>query len=257
MKILIIEDEERAAAQLQDMAREIIGDATFAGTIDNIEDAVDFLTSGPDIDLIFLDIHLSDGSSFEIFKEVKVDIPVIFTTAYDQYAIRAFDVNSIDYLLKPIRKEKLQQAIQKFLRLENKRQPAMNEAVLEKIAHMIGGTKKFKQNFLVPHKDRLIPVSADEIAFFDIAGGVVTGTKFDKKKLPMEEKSLEELAEVLDPARFYRVNRRYLVNRKAIREIEYYFNGRLFVRLVPEPEEKVLISKAKAGNFKEWMGSDH
>jgi two-component system LytT family response regulator len=256
MRILIIEDEERAAAQLQDMALEIIGGAVFAGTIDNIQDAIDFLASGPDIDLIFLDIHLSDGPSFEIFKEVKVDIPVIFTTAYDQYAIKAFDVNSIDYLLKPIRKEELQQAIEKFLRLEGKRQPAINEAVLETIMRMIGGTKKYKQNFLVPHKDRLVPVSTDEFAFFDIVGGVVTGTKFDKKQLQMEEKSLEELAEVLDPARFYRANRQYLVNRKAIREVEYYFNGRLFVRLFPEPNEKVLVSKARASHFKEWMNRE-
>jgi two-component system LytT family response regulator len=256
MKILIIEDEERAAAQLQDMAREIMGDAAFAGTIDNIEDAVEFLASGPDIDLIFLDIHLSDGSSFEIFKEVKVDIPIIFTTAYDQYAIQAFDVNSIDYLLKPIRKEKLQQAIEKFLRLEGKRQPAINETVLEIITQMIGGTKKYKQNFLVPHKDRLVPVPAGEFAFFDITGGVVTGTKFDKKRLQMEERSLEELAEVLDPAYFYRANRQYLINRKAIHEIEYYFNGRLFLRLFPGPNEKVLVSKARASHFKEWMNRE-
>lgn len=254
MKILIIEDEERAASQLQDLVGGIVAGATFAGTIDNIEDAAEFLASGPDIDLIFLDIHLSDGSSFEIFREVKVDIPVIFTTAYDQYAIRAFEVNSIDYLLKPIRKDKLQQAIEKFLRLEGKRRTAVDEAMLDKLAQMIGGAKKYKQHFLIPHKDRLIPVSAGEIAFFQIAEGVVSATRFDKRQLQMEEKSLEELSELLDPARFFRVNRRYLVNREAIREIEYYFNGRLFVRIFPEPDEKILISKAKAGSFKDWMG---
>lgn len=257
MKILIIEDEERAAAQLRDLVGSIIADAIFAATIDNIEDAAEFLASDPEIDLIFLDIHLSDGSSFEIFREVKVDIPVIFTTAYDQYAIRAFEVNSIDYLLKPIRKEKLQQAIEKFLRLEGKQRTAIDETMLDKLAQMIGGAKKYKQHFLIPHKERLIPVSAAEIAFFQIAEGVVTATRFDKRQLQMEEKSLEELSGVLDPVRFYRVNRRFLVSREAIREIEYYFNGRLFVRLLPEPGEKILISKAKAGSFKEWMGGEN
>jgi two-component system LytT family response regulator len=225
------------------------------GVIDSIEEAVDYLSSRPSIDLIFLDIHLSDGLSFEIFKEVKVDIPVIFTTAYNQYAIQAFEVNSIDYLLKPVKKEKLEKALEKFRRVETRRQFTPDDGVFEKIAQMMR-TGNYRRNFLVSFKDRLIPVAADEIAWFEVKEGVVVATKFDNKRLVMDERSLDELAQQLDPALFYRANRQFLVSRKAIREIEYYFNGRLVVKLHPSPEEKVIISRARAGNFKEWMNRE-
>jgi len=253
MRILIIEDEESAVDQLKNLIRQLIDQPVFEGTIDNIEDAVDFLSSGASLDLIFLDIHLSDGLSFEIFKEVHVDVPVIFTTAYDEYAIRAFDVNSIGYLLKPIRKEKLEKVLEKLQRIESRRQFVPDEAILKKITDMVVREGHYKRNFLVPHKDRLIPVSVEEIAWFEIKNGVVAGMKWDNKRLVMEEKSLEELTEVLDPAQFYRANRQFLISRKSIREIEYYFNSRLFLRLLPAPDEKVLISKARASYFKDWM----
>jgi two-component system response regulator LytT len=253
MRILIIEDEESAVDQLKNLIRQLIDQPVFEGTIDNIEDAVDFLSSGASLDLIFLDIHLSDGLSFEIFKEVHVDVPVIFTTAYDEYAIRAFDVNSIGYLLKPIRKEKLEKVLEKLQRIESMRQFVPDENILKKITDMVVREGHYKRNFLVPHKDRLIPVSVEEIAWFEIKNGVVAGMKWDNKRLVMEEKSLEELTEVLDPARFYRANRQFLISRKSIREIEYYFNSRLFLRLLPAPDEKVLISKARTSHFKDWM----
>ena len=251
MKILIIEDEENAAIQLMNMIRQIEDSPTFSGVIDNIEDAVDFLSARPDIDLIFLDIHLSDGSSFEIFKEVKVDIPIIFTTAYDQYAIQSFEVNSIDYLLKPIRLEKLIMSIEKFRRLNDRQ--TFDGTMFQKLSRMLNESKNQKRNFLIPLKGKLIPVSADDFAWFEISDGVVTGTKFDQTPLVMEQKSLEELVEDIDPTKFFRANRQYLINREAIKEIEYYFNGRLFARLFPAPKEKVLISKAKATEFKEWL----
>jgi two-component system LytT family response regulator len=255
MKILIIEDEESAVEQLKNMLPQLVERPQIVGVIDSIEEAVDYLSSRPSIDLIFLDIHLSDGLSFEIFKEVKVDIPVIFTTAYNQYAIQAFEVNSIDYLLKPVKKEKLEKALEKFRRVETRRQFTPDDGVFEKIAQMMR-TGNYRRNFLVSFKDRLIPVAADEIAWFEVKEGVVVATKFDNKRLVMDERSLDELAQQLDPALFYRANRQFLVSRKAIREIEYYFNGRLVVKLHPSPEEKVIISRARAGNFKEWMNRE-
>lgn len=255
MKILIIEDEESAVEQLRNMLPQLVERPEIVGVIDSIEEAVDYLSSRPPIDLIFLDIHLSDGLSFEIFKEVEVDTPVIFTTAYNQYAIQAFEVNSIDYLLKPVKKEKLEKALEKFRRVETRRQFTPNAGVFEKIAQMMR-TGSYRRNFLVSFKDRLIPVAADEIAWFEVKEGVLAATKFDNKRLVMDERSLDELAEQLDPALFYRANRQYLVSRKAIREIEYYFNGRLVVKLHPSPAEKVIISKARAGNFKEWMNRE-
>jgi two-component system LytT family response regulator len=253
MKILIIEDEESAVEQLKNMLHQLVEHPDIVGTIDNIEEAVEFLSLRPAVDLIFLDIHLSDGLSFEIFKEVKVDIPVIFTTAYDQYAIEAFEVNSIGYLLKPIRKEKLQKTLEKFHRVEARNTFSPGSTVLEKITQMIKRGSNYRRTFLVPFKDRLVPVTADEIAWFELKDGVVVTTKFDNKRLTMDERSLDELTEQLDPAMFYRANRQYLVSRKAIREIEFYFNGRLVVKLSPPPDEKVLISKARASSFKEWM----
>lgn len=249
MKLLIIEDEESAARQLMNLLNESIPRPEFLPVIDTVEEAIGLLNAQPAIDLIFADIYLSDGASFEIFHSVKTDTPVIFTTAYDQYAIQAFEVNSIDYLLKPIRKEKLQQSLEKFNRLQ--KTPAMNEALLSSITRFMAA-KNYKQHFLVPYKDRLIPVTAGEFAWFEIKNGVVRGITFDKKHWLLEE-SLDNLTEILHPDSFYRANRQFLVSRKAIKEIEYYFNGRFCLHLAPEPDEPVLISKAKAAKFKEWM----
>jgi len=252
MTIAIIEDEEMAVQQLKTRLQQVAPDADFVATIDTVEEAVSWLNTRPAVDVIFLDIHLADGSCFAIFQQCKIDIPVIFTTAYDQYAIKAFEVNSIDYLLKPVRPERLQQAIDRFRRLTNRNQLLITEQQLQLITHELRKAPNYKRHFLIPYKDRLIPVQADEFAWFEIKGGVVRGITFDKKYWLLEE-SLDELAEALSPESFYRANRQFLISRKAIREIEYYFNGRFCLHLMPNAEEPVLISKAKAGNFREWM----
>ncbi|MRG45806.1 response regulator [Chitinophaga sp. SYP-B3965] len=249
MRILIIEDEENAARQLESQIRDLVAFPEFTGVIDNVEDAAALLATKPRIDLIFLDINLSDGLSFEIFKDVQVDIPVVFTTAYDQYAIRAFELNSIDYLLKPIRKEKLQQALDKYFRLENRSQVY----TLEQVSKLLAVQPNYKRNFLVPYKDKLIPVNVDEFAWFELHGGTVKGVRLDKTILIMEEKSLEELSDVLDPGKFYRANRQYLISRHVIKEVEHYFSGRLYLKTDPATGDKLLVSKAKAGDFRQWM----
>jgi two-component system response regulator LytT len=252
MRILIIEDEEHAARQLMSLLNECIHQPECLDILDSVEDTIDWLRTQPPPDLIFADIYLSDGASFEIFHTIPTDTPIVFTTAWDQYAIQAFEVNSIDYLLKPIRKEKLQKALDKYTRLQASSSKASNQTMLENIQRLIAPAAHYKQHFLVPYKDRLIPVTAHEFAWFEIKSGVVRGITFDKKHWLMEE-SLDQLTEILSPAEFYRANRQFLISRKAIREIEYYFNGRFCLHLSPEPEEPVLISKAKAGRFKEWM----
>ncbi|OQP44702.1 hypothetical protein A4H97_10085 [Niastella yeongjuensis] len=252
MKIAIIEDEENAVQQINNLLPDIIPAAHVAAVIDTVEESVAWLSTQPLVDLIFLDIHLADGPCFAIFQQCKIDVPVIFTTAYDQYAIKAFEVNSIDYLLKPVRKEKLQQALDKFQRLTTRNQPVVPEQQLQLITREITKASSYKRHFLIPHKDRLIPVQADAFAFFEIKGGVVRGITFDKKHWLLEE-SLDELTDELCPEAFYRANRQFLVSRKAIKEIEHYFNGRFCLHLLPNPEEPVLVSKAKAGKFREWM----
>jgi two-component system, LytTR family, response regulator LytT len=252
MKIAIIEDEEMAVQQLKSGLTETVAAADFVAVIDTVEEAVAWLHTRPAVDVIFLDIHLADGSCFSIFQQCKMDVPIIFTTAYDQYAIQAFEVNSIDYLLKPVRKERLQQAVDKFQRLNNSNQVVITEQQLLHITREITKANNYKRNFLIPYKDRLIPVQADDFAWFEIKGGIVRGITFDKRHFLLEE-SLDELAEALSPETFYRANRQFLVSRKAIQEIEYYFNGRFCLHLLPNPDEPVLISKARAGKFRDWM----
>jgi two-component system response regulator LytT len=252
MKIAIIEDEEMAVQQLKSLLPACIANADIVAVIDTVEEAVAWLNTRPAVDLLLLDIHLADGSCFAIFQQCKIDIPVIFTTAYDQYAIQAFEVNSIDYLLKPVRTEKLQQALDKFKRLTNRRHLTLDQQQLQLITHAITKAANYKRHFLIPYKDRLIPVQADEFAWFEIKSGVVRGITFDKKHWLLEE-TLDELAETLNPETFYRANRQFLVSRKAIKEVEYYFNGRFCLHMMPVAEEPVLISKAKAGRFRKWM----
>lgn len=253
MEILIIEDEENAASQLSGMLLEYYPEASFAPVIDNISDAKAYLSSKPAIDLIFLDINLSDGISFEIFKDVKIDVPVIFTTAYDHYAVQAFELNSIDYLLKPIRKEKLFAALEKFRRLNNRKPILPSSMAIEKIAVLLQAQMSYKQNFLIPYNNRLVPLNVNDISWFELCNGLVKAVTSNHITHILEEKSLDELAELLDPRMFYRANRQYLISRKAIKDVHYYFNGRLQVNIVPEPEEKVVVSKAKAMHFKNWL----
>lgn len=252
MRIAIIEDEEMAVQQLKSLLPACITNADVVAVIDTVEEAVAWLNTRPAVDLIFMDIHLADGSCFAIFQQCKIDIPVIFTTAYDQYAIRAFEVNSIDYLLKPVRNERLQQALDKFQRLTNQPKVVLSQQQLQLITHEVTKAANYKRHFLIPYKDRLIPIQADEFAWFEIKSGVVRGITFDKKHWLLEE-TLDELADTLNPEAFYRANRQFLVSRKAIKEVEYYFNGRFCLHMLPVPEEPVLISKAKAGRFKDWM----
>lgn len=251
--LLIIEDEERAASQLAAMIRQQWPEASFAPVLDSIAEAKAYLTTRPPIDLVFLDINLSDGLSFDIFNGLQLDIPIIFTTAYDQYALQAFELNSIDYLLKPIRPEKLAHALEKYQRLESRRQMVPGLAALAGLQELLQTNRSYKKNFLIPWKDRLLPVPVCDMAWFELKNGLVYGTTLQKASYVLEEKSLDELTEVLPPGNFYRVNRQFLVNRQAIREVQFYFNGRLWVNILPPPAEKVLISKARAGHFRDWL----
>lgn len=255
MNILIIEDEDSAATQLTTMVASHFDNPHFMPVIDNIGEARDFLAAKPAIDLIFLDINLSDGLSFSIFKDMEVDIPIIFTTAYDQYAIQAFELNSIDYLLKPIRSEKLAQAITKFKRLDGRNRMIPDMLSIDNVRKLINAEAAYKRNFLVPYKDRLVPLHVSDIAWFELQHGLVRGMTHNKATYIMEEKSLEELSETLNPWEFYRANRQFLVSRKAIKDVQHHFNGRLYVNVSPAPQDKVLISKARSGHFKAWMKS--
>jgi len=253
MKTLIIEDESHAVQQLKKILHACMEDLKIQKIIDNVEDAIAYLSGDPSLDLIFLDIYLADGISFEIFEHVRVDIPIIFTTAYDEYAIKAFELNSIDYLLKPIRKTQLQQALDKYHRLEQQRQLILQEDVIEQLRDFAElKATDYKKHFLLSHRDRLVPIAADDFAYFEIQNEIVRGITYENKHFLMDE-ALQELENMLNPSHFFRANRQFLVNRGAIIDVERYFNRRLLVNLEPSPNEDVLVSKARAGEFKRWI----
>ena len=249
MKAIIVEDEMLAARNLQSILSKL-GTVQVVAVLDSITETVEWFSYNPQPDLMFLDIHLADGSAFEIFDRTEIRCPVIFTTAYDEYALRAFKVNSIDYLLKPIDSLAVERALKKLqgLTVTDNMQDAVN-----KLMASFRATSTFKTHFLVPAKgDKLIPVQAVDIAFFYIDNGLVKAVTFDEKSFRFEH-TLDELAEMLDPNAFFRANRQFIISRKAIKDIDLWFNNRLSVNLkIPAPE-KILISKARISEFKNWF----
>jgi two-component system LytT family response regulator len=249
MKAIIVEDEMLAARNLQSILSKL-GTVQVVAVLDSITETVEWFSYNPQPDLMFLDIHLADGSAFEIFDRTEIRCPVIFTTAYDEYALKAFKVNSIDYLLKPIDTLAVERALKKLqgLTVTDNMQDAVN-----KLMASFRATSAFKTHFLVPAKgDKLIPVQAIDIAFFYIDNGLVKAVAFDEKSFRFEH-TLDELAEMLDPHVFFRANRQFIISRKAIKDIDLWFNNRLSVNLkIPAPE-KILISKARIAEFKNWF----
>ncbi|GAB3258709.1 LytTR family DNA-binding domain-containing protein [Larkinella harenae] len=252
MHVLIIEDEVTAAAHLTALLREAEPNLSVVAVLDSVAEGRERWHSFPVPDLIFSDIQLADGLSFSLLEQVTVSCPIIFTTAYDEYAIRAFRHNSIDYLLKPIDREALEASLQKYRALTRSATDGLIRQMQSMLAQRIGEPRTYRNSFLLPFRDKLLPIKTSDIAYFEIEGGVVSATLYTKIRYPLDQK-LDELESQLDPARFFRANRQFIVARQSIREAEYYFNGRLRLRLQPEPAGLVLISKDRAPLFKKWM----
>lgn len=251
MKAVIIEDEHSAVLNLKFLLKSIDANIQIVATIDTVTDAIDFFQKEKGYDVVFMDIHLADGNSFEIFKEVKPTSPIIFTTAYDQYAIQAFKVNSIDYLLKPIQEGELKNAIEKFKQTQS--QLSISHQQMQGLFHLIQGQKKtYRQSYLVRKRDTLTPIASKDFAFFYIQNGIVRGTTIKSITYHLDGK-LEDLENELNPQKFYRANRQYLVQRSAIKNLSIYFNGRLIVNTIPEAKEQIIVSKANAPKFKAWL----
>lgn len=249
-KVLIVEDELPAANRLQKLLSEIDADYEVIHRCDSIESGVQFFKSGAKPDLIFLDIQLGDGLSFEIFQQVDIQVPVIFTTAYDEYALRAFELNSIDYLLKPIRKEHLEKSLNKFRKL------AMNpssEGLNEVFAAMLDRQKKvYKQRFLVYSGESLLSVAISDVAYFYSVEKSTFLTTIAGKSYPVDY-SLDKLEGMLTPVDFFRVNRQYIVSMGAIRKINILSKSRIKLLLTPESPDEVLISNARTHDFRQWL----
>lgn len=251
MKAILIEDEEAAVQNLNYLLREIAPDLNIIATIDSVTTAIDFFSKDNDYDLVFMDIHLADGNSFEILKTIKPKAPIIFTTAYDQYAIRAFKENSIDYLLKPIQEIELKNAIQKFKNLHST--VDVSNSQIQNLISLVQKTpQKFRQSYLVQKGETLIPIATRDFAFFFIQNGVVRGTTKANTTYHLDGK-LEDLENELSPADFFRINRQYLVQRTAIKDLNIYLNGRLIVNTSPKAKEQIIVSKANGPKLKAWL----
>ena len=250
MKALIIEDEVMAAKALQKLLEKVSPTAEVLTILETIEESVAWLNENPMPDLLFMDIHLADGSSFAIFDEVNITCPVVFTTAYDEYALKAFEVNSIDYLLKPISKDGLERAMHKFENLSSRTTSNADfHALLDQIEAM---RPKYKSYFLLPERDKLIPLQVSDIAFICIDDKMVKIVSVDKKTF-YSNQTLDDLLVQLDPQQFFRANRQYIISRKAVKDVSIWFGNKLALNLIVETPEKVVISKARVSEFKAWF----
>lgn len=253
MKVVIVEDELAASENLTYLLHSIDNTIEILKVIDSVKSSVAYFSKPHEAELAFMDIHLADGISFEIFDSVSINIPVIFTTAYNQYALKAFKFNSIDYLLKPIDKDELSDSLKQFK--AQTKQKGIADHQIKGLLDLVGGkAKTYKSTFLVSHRDQLIPIKTDNIAYFRIDAGIVKGILSDNKSYIIDQK-LEELDEELDPEQFYRINRQFILNRDAIVNIKQYFNGKLIVVVNPVCDERIVVSKAKATEFKIWVST--
>ena len=250
MKALIIEDERAAVRNLKALLKEVAPQTEVIDSLDSVTDSVAWFETNPAPDVVFLDIHLADGSSFEIFDHVRIDCPVIFTTAYDEYALRAFKVNSIAYLLKPIGAADLRRALNKLASLH--RTPDREESLAELIRNL-QRRDRYKSHFLIPSKgDKLLPLAVDQVQYFCISDGV-TRAVVSRDESYVLPNTLDELTDSLDPDRFFRVNRQYLLSRNAVQDIDLWFNNRLSINLRIPTGEKILVSKQRVNDFKNWF----
>lgn len=259
MTVLIIEDETTAALSLQRLLAAVRPTCRLLALLESVAESVAWLAENPPPDLIFMDIHLADGSSFEIFRSVTVTSPVIFTTAYDEHALEAFQANGVDYLLKPLSRTSLQRSLDK---LDALRQPAAKAPVPADFAQLLhtmqqlgGVAASYKANWLIPVKTKLIPVSAKEIAYFSIRNGLVLLTTLAGQEYAFDQ-PLDELESQVDPQVFFRANRQFLITRASVVELEAYFNSRLLAHLRPAAREEVVVSKLRVADLKRWLSGD-
>jgi DNA-binding LytR/AlgR family response regulator len=248
MKILIIEDEKPAANRLIKLLQEHFAGAEFIGNLDTVSRGLRWLQENPAPDLIFCDIQLADGISFEIFEKVKISTPVIFTTAFDQYAIKAFQVNAIDYLLKPIDPADLDRAVAKFKSRQVK--PVLDFELLKGLLQP--DKKAFKSRFMVRFGEKIQSVPVEEIAFFYSEERVTFLQTQSAKKFVLDS-TLEQVEAQVDPGLFFRLNRKFLTRVNAVEEVLSYSNSRLKVKLKNCPDSDILISREKVGEFKDWL----
>lgn len=253
MKVLIIEDEAPAFRRLQKLLEEIDESIEIVEVFDGVKETVKWLKHHQTPDLIFMDIQLSDGLSFEIFDEVEINKPVVFTTAFDEYMLKAFKVNSIDYLLKPINKADLQRSLDKYSNLKSHFSEPAPSSIHDLIKNIRLDDRKFKSRFLVKMGEKMMSVETDDIlCFYAHSGLVYLQTKGGKKYLL--DQTLDEISKELDSEKYYRVNRQFILNYAAIEAVHKFGKSKLLVETTFKHEEQIVVSSEKATAFKQWLG---
>jgi DNA-binding LytR/AlgR family response regulator len=254
MKVLIVEDETAAYENLADILNEIDPLIEIAGNTESVSQTLHWLRTAPLPDLILMDIHLSDGSAFSIFDAIEVETPIIFTTAYDEYAIEAFKVNSIDYLLKPIKSDELERALQKF----GKWQRSDVAEYLSRLTQLTPPPppRRYKDKLLIPVKDKLLPVNLHDVSCFYTTDKTTRIFLKNGASYPLS-KTLEQISASLNPADFCRANKQFIIARNSVKNITIWFDNRLWITLDTEVPERIYISKNKAAEFKNWIVNEY
>jgi two-component system, LytTR family, response regulator LytT len=247
MRILIIEDETAAVRNLMAILKAEIPAISEIVILESVAASTEWLRTNDPPDVIFMDIHLADGDAFNIFEQVEVASPVIFTTAYDRYALEAFKVNSIDYLLKPIQSGDLHRSLDKLRRLTG-------QELKDYLNRTAGSMQKEKmiKNFLIPVRDKIMPLPIEDIAFCHTEGEKVCAYTFNGRHYPLD-KSLDTLTELLPANDFFRANRQFIISRKTIQDLSIWYGNRLSVNVTAVTPEKIIISKNKTPEFKKWL----
>lgn len=254
IKVLIIEDEEAASIRLQKLVTEMLPEAQIIGTVISIKDGVPWFQHNDAPDLIFADIQLSDGTSFDIFKQVSISTPIIFTTAYDAHALHAFKLNSIDYLLKPIKKEDLKNAIEKFKKIHLSRVQPVNNQLNELVA-MLQKPAQYKQRFVIRLGEHMKTIQTADIAYFYTETKANFLVTKDGKRL-LSNYTLDELEDLLNPKDFFRINRQFIISYPSIHEMHTYSKSRVLIKLNPLTKIETIVSTERSSAFKAWLAGE-
>jgi len=251
MKILLIEDEHLAAEKMQKMLQEAAPEVEILASLESIQESLNWLNNNACPDLIVSDIHLADGLCFDIFTQMGTQCPIIFTTAYEKYALQAFEVNSVDYLLKPIRMEQLKNSLDKFK--ERRNNYIYNSNAFYEIKQMLSQNKQeYKSRFLTKVGTKIKSIPIEKIAYFFSEDKLTFIVDRENRRLPINN-TLGEIDKMLNPKNFFRLNRKFIAHIDSIAEIQPYFKGRLVVQLQPNTKEQIIISTERTPIFKAWL----
>ncbi|WP_442587698.1 LytR/AlgR family response regulator transcription factor [Pedobacter sp. AW31-3R] len=250
MKVIIIEDELRTAKELKGILEKLDSEITIFPILSSVAGAISWFRNNPAPDLIFSDIQLGDGLSFEIFKEVPLTIPIIFCTAFDEYAIHAFESNSVDYLLKPLEETMVERSLLKYHRIKDYYASGTYTTNFNKV--MVQMEVSYKQTLLIYYREKIIPVKVVDICYIYAAAGLVTLRTLSNQDYTLPY-TIDQMENMLNPQSFFRVNRQFIINRESVQNIEHYFNRRLFVKLPCETPIKIIVSRLKVQDFLAWI----